>query len=178
MINLILKVFYLMIPVYFANMTPVFTRKINFLNYPVDFNKKFKGKPILGSHKTFRGFFFGILAGIIITYIQFLLQRYPAFASISLFDYSNWIVIGFLLGCGSLIGDSTKSFFKRRANIKPGKPFIPWDQLDYSIGSLLFISFIYLLPWEIIITTLVLNFLLHIVANHLGYYLKIRKVKW
>jgi len=178
MIQLILISIYLMLPAYLANMMPVFVKKINFLNYPVDFNKKFKNKPILGTHKTFRGLFFGIIAGIIIAYIQYLLRNYSFFANISLLNYEYWILIGFLLGFGALVGDMAKSFFKRRVNIKPGAKFIPWDQLDYSIGSLLFISIIFIPSWQIILTVLILNFLLHISANHIGYYLKIREVKW
>jgi len=178
MIQLILISIYLMLPAYLANMMPVFVKKINFLNYPVDFNKKFKNKPILGTHKTFRGLFFGIIVGIIIAYIQYLLRNYSFFANISLLNYEYWILIGFLLGFGALVGDMAKSFFKRRVNIKPGAKFIPWDQLDYSIGSLLFISIIFIPSWQIILTVLILNFLLHISANHIGYYLKIREVKW
>lgn len=178
MINLILSAIYFMLPAYFANMAPVFARKINFLDYPVDFNKKFKGKPILGSHKTWRGLFFGILAGIIVAYIQNLLYRFPIFQNISFIDYSNWLAVGFLLSFGALVGDSVKSFFKRRFNIKPGKPFIPWDQIDYSLGAVLFIYMFYHLSLIQIITVILTSFFGHIIINHLGYYLKIREVKW
>ena len=51
-------------------------------------------------------------------------------------DIFAWFFIGLLLGSGALIGDAVKSFFKRKEGIKPGNRFIPWDQLDYSIGSL------------------------------------------
>lgn len=169
---------YLMLPAYAANMAPVFVKKINFLNYPVDFNKTFKNKPILGSHKTFRGLFFGTLAAIIIVYVQFRLQNLFVFNAISLLDYSNWILIGFLLGFGALAGDIVKSFFKRRFDIKPGDKFIPWDQIDYTIGSLIFISIISVPSIDIIIAALIINFLLHISANHIAYYLKLSKVKW
>ena len=103
---MILEALYLMLPAYFANMAPVFFKKVNFLNYPVDFGKKIKGKRILGSHKTFRGFFFGIILAIIVAYVQSLIS-----AEVALVDYSNWALIGFLLGFGALLGDSVKSFF-------------------------------------------------------------------
>jgi CDP-2,3-bis-(O-geranylgeranyl)-sn-glycerol synthase len=167
-----------MLPAYFANMGPVLVKKINFLNYPVDFNKKFKGKPILGNHKTWRGLFFGILFGIVVAYLQKLLYTNPFFAGLSFMDYSNWLAVGFLLGFGALFGDMVKSFFKRRVNVKPGKPFIPWDQLDYSIGALLFVSIVFSLTWQIIITVIVANFILHVAANHISYYLKLTDVKW
>jgi len=175
---IILKAVYFMLPAYFANMMPIFSKRINFLNYPVDFNKKLFGKSILGSHKTYRGFFFGIIGAIVIAYVQFLLSRFTLFSNISLLDYSNWLVIGFLIGFGALFGDSVKSFFKRRVGVAPGKPFIPWDQIDYSVGSLLLISIIYIPSWDLVIAVIVINFILHITANHIGYYIGIRKVKW
>ena len=178
MIELILTILYLMLPVYLANIAPVLSMKINFLNYPLDFNKKFKGKPILGSHKTWRGLFFGIVFGIAIAYLQFVLQKYPFFSNISLLDYSNYLLIGFLFGFGALFGDAVKSFFKRRVNVKPGGKFIPWDQIDYTLGGLIFISIIYIPSLEFIITALILNFLIHVIANHLAYYFRITKVKW
>jgi len=178
MLMFLLKILYFMLPAYFANMAPVFVRKIKFLDYPIDFNKKFKGKPILGKHKTWRGLFFGIILGLIIAYIQFKLYNYSFFAELSFFDYSNWISLGFLLSFGALVGDSIKSFFKRRAGVKPGKPFIPWDQIDYAIGSIVFVSIVYPLTIAQIITILLVSFLGHILINHLGYYLKIREVKW
>ena len=174
----VLKCAYFMLPAYLANMTPVLVKKIPFLDYPIDFNKKLRGKPILGTHKTIRGIVFGVIAGIVIASIQFSLQAYPFFRNLSFIDYSNWLAIGFLLGFGALVGDSVKSFFKRRSNIKPGKSFFPWDQLDYSIGSLLFVSFIFLPSWQIALTIIILNLILHIAANHAAYYLRLSKVKW
>ena len=177
----ILQCLYFMLPAYFANMLPLLVRKVKFLNVPVDFNKTWKGKPILGSHKTWKGLFFGVIAGVVIAYFQKLLyayHAYPFFAELSFVDYSNWLALGFLLGAGALVGDMVKSFFKRRVNIKPGKPFIPWDQLDYSIGALLFVAVVFVPSWQIVVTVIVANFILHVVANHIGYYLKINDVKW
>ena len=91
MTNIILITFYFMLPVYMANLAPLLVRKINFLNTPIDFNKKLKGKRILGNHKTWRGLFFGIILAIITAYIQFRLNF-----NISILDYSNYLLIGFL----------------------------------------------------------------------------------
>src|SRR3989338_255015 len=123
----LLKCFYLMLPAYFANMAPVIFKKISFLSYPVDFSKKLGNRPIFGKNKTFRGFFFGILLAIIVSYIQFELYKTVSFRNISFFNYGNWILFGFLMGFGALAGDLAKSFFKRRAGIKPGDRFIPFD---------------------------------------------------
>jgi len=167
----VLQCMYLMLPAYFANMMPVLVKKINFLDKPIS-------KKYLGNHKTWRGIVFGTLAGMLVAYIQKMLYAYPFFAGLSFVDYSNWLIFGFLLGFGALFGDAVKSFFKRKAGVKPGGRFIPADQLDYSLGSILFVSFVFRLTWQMIVVVLVVNFILHIIANHLGYYLGLSKVKW
>jgi CDP-diglyceride synthetase len=85
--DLIVISFYLMLPIYFANMAPVIVKKINFLKYPIDLGIKFNKKPIFGKNKTFRGLFFGVIFAIIVAFIQFLLFQDPAFQRISLFDW-------------------------------------------------------------------------------------------
>lgn len=180
-IQFILTCFYVIIPAAIANMMPVFVRSINFLNTPIDFNKKwFDNKPIFGNHKTYRGFFFGILAAIIITYIQSLLYNYSFFRQISFFNYNetSFIIIGFLIGFGVLFGDLVKSFFKRRVNVKPGDKFFPWDQLDLVIGAIVFIYFIQPIPWSMIIFYLIVGPALHVFFNHVGYWIGIRETKW
>ena len=175
---LILKSLYLMLPAYFANMAPVLFRKLKFLNIPVDFNEKIEGKPVFGRNKTYRGFLFGVLFALVIAFIQFLLSRTDLFNQLSILDYSRWYIIGVLLGLGALTGDLAGSFIKRRLNIAPGKPFIPLDQLDYSIGALIFISFIQIIEIKVMFIIIVLSFLLHIIATRIGFYLRIRKEKF
>ena len=177
----LLTAFYVLIPAAIANMMPVFVRNINFLNIPVDFNKRWRdGKPIFGNHKTYRGFFFGILAAILVVYVQSLLYKYSFFAQISFFNYNetSFLIIGFLLGFGVLFGDLVKSFFKRRVGIKSGESFFPWDQLDLVIGALVFISFIQIPSLKMIIFYLITGPLFHILFNHLGFWLGIREAKW
>jgi CDP-2,3-bis-(O-geranylgeranyl)-sn-glycerol synthase len=159
-------------------MTPVFARRLRVLSYPLDFRKRFNRKPLLGKNKTFRGLIFGTLLAMLTAYIQYLLHAVPFFSRISLLDYQDWIVIGFLLGLGALAGDAVESFFKRQKDIKPGERFLPWDQLDFVIGALLLLSIVYVPPFSIILTALAASFLLHIGFVRLAYYLGIRNEKW
>jgi CDP-2,3-bis-(O-geranylgeranyl)-sn-glycerol synthase len=177
--DLILQSFWFLLPAGFANMAPVLFKNINFLNYPIDFDKSFHGRPIFGHNKTFRGFFFGILTAILIVYLQSLLNPYldPTF---SLVDYNqtNIFILGFLLGFGALLGDLVKSFFKRRANIEPGESWMPFDQIDWVLGALLVTS-IYIVPsLNIILISLILFSILHIVINYLGYTIGIKRNKF
>jgi len=177
--NLILQLFYFMLPAYFANMAPVIVKKIfNNLKIPIDFNKKIGNKEIFGKNKTFRGLIFGIIFAIIITFIQYLFYNNNIFVSFSIVDYSNWLLIGFLMGFGAIFGDLVESFVKRRLDYKPGKSFIPFDQLDFVIGALIFIYPLNVLSLNKIIVILILSFVLHIIVNHLAFYIGIRKEKW
>lgn len=174
----LLQCFYLMLPAYFANMAPVIVRNINLFSFPLDFNKKINNKPILGKNKTFRGLFFGVIFAIIASYIQFELNQLDFFRYISFINYKNWILFGTLIGLGSLTGDSVKSFFKRRLGRIPGTKFVPFDQIDFVIGALVFIIPVFNLTLNIFVTSLLLSFVLHIIVNHIAFYLKIREEKW
>lgn len=155
-------------------MSTAYSPGINFLNYPVDFRKKLFGERIFGKNKTFRGIFFGILTAIIITFIQYLLN----IRSLNILDYNKFLAIGLLLGGGALTGDLAKSFFKRRLKIKPGKPFIPFDQIDHVLGSLLFLSIIYPISLNLYFTALLITFPLHIIINYLAFKLKLKNTYW
>ena len=176
-LTFVFKCLYLLLPAYFANMMPVFVQKINFLNFPVDFNKKLNNQSVFGKNKTFRGFFFGIFIAVITACAQHFLYSLPFFEVISFFDYRNWFLFGFLMGFGALTGDLAKSFFKRRLGIKPGARFVPFDQLDFIAGALIFVIPVFEVTWNIFLTSLILSFLLHILFKHIGFYLKIND-KW
>lgn len=174
---LILQSFYLLLPAGFANMAPVFFAKINFLNIPVDFNKTINGKRVLGDHKTLRGLFFGTIIAIIIVFIQKSLMSIDFFKTISLIDYdnTNFVLLGFILGFGALLGDMLKSFFKRRIDIAPGKDWFIFDQLDWVLVSLLLLHIIYVPPFAIIAICIVLFLIIHILIKQIGYFLRLDK---
>lgn len=141
------------------------------LDYPIDFRKKFRGKRLLGDHKTFRGAIFGIIAGFIVYLIQgYLANNSPMFYQISVVDYSN-LFIGFLLGFGAVLGDVVKSFFKRQADIPPGESWFPFDQLDWLAGSLFLVYFIEGFSIGFLIGVMVFGLALHVIVKMLGYLL-------
>jgi len=174
---LIIESFYFMLPAYFANMAPVIFRKLKFLDIPIDFNKKLNNKPLLGKNKTYRGLVFGISLSIITAFVQYILMRNEFFRDISIIP-SDWILFGFCMGFGALLGDSIKSFFKRRASISSGKPWPFFDQIDYVLGSFLITEIFFDIPWDILIMSAVLSVFLTILINHIAYILKIRDEPW
>ncbi len=166
-------------------MIPPLAKKANvfdFLDKPIDFNKTFKNKPILGTHKTWRGAITGIIIGVLVAYTQKRLYQFSWIKGISFFDYEkiNILILGLLLSSGAVFGDLFFAFIKRRLDLKPGAKFIPFDQINYVIGAYVFFSLtsgfkIDNLVW---ITLLILTFFLHIIVNRFGYHLRLHKAKW
>lgn len=159
-------------------MAPVFIKQLDILDIPIDFNKKLNGKPIFGQHKTYRGFIGGVIFSIAAVFIQKLL--YPLLANYSLIDYSriNIFLLGFLLGFGALLGDLVKSFFKRRVNIPSGDAWVPFDQIDWIIGAIIFSSFIVPLTIKEILIIFAIFGLLHPIINLAGYLIGLKSNKF
>ncbi|MEK6949391.1 MAG: CDP-2,3-bis-(O-geranylgeranyl)-sn-glycerol synthase [Nanoarchaeota archaeon] len=179
MANIILQCVYFILPAYFANMAPVIVKDFfKKIAIPLDFGKTLGDKPIFGEHKTFRGLIFGVLFAIILTHMQYLLYQNNIFTDFAIVDYSNWLLIGFLLGLGAMIGDLIKSFLKRRLGYEPGKPFIPFDQTDFIIGALAFTYPITKLSFYKMLIIWTVSFVLHIIVNHIAFYTGIRREKW
>lgn len=171
-----------MLPGIAANTTPVLVKPyFKILAKAVDGGRVWRNKPILGSHKTWRGFIFGTLASIFITWIQTsLYEQYEFFENLSLIPYGskNFLLVGFVMGFGALFGDSVKSFFKRRLNIAPGAFFFPWDQLDAVFGALVLLPIVYVPSLKLIFALVVLALILHILTRRIGYWIGVNKEKW
>ncbi|PIN76256.1 CDP-diglyceride synthetase [Candidatus Woesearchaeota archaeon CG10_big_fil_rev_8_21_14_0_10_37_12] len=167
MIIQLLQFIYLMIPAYVANMTPVLARKIPWTT-PLDLGITFRGKRVFGSHKTWRGLLLGVLAGTIIGFL-FSQMYWP----ISV----NAVYWSLLASFGALFGDLVKSFFKRQLNVKPGKSWKPFDQLDFAIGAVIFGSTLYFPGWTVAIFFVIISAAFHPVVNYSAYLLKIQKEK-
>lgn len=166
-------------------MTPSLTASLNVFNSfgkAIDNNKQFKGKPLLGNHKTWRGFVLGPMAGILILFIQkWLFNNYTLAKEISLLNYQEiGLSFGLLMIFGAVFGDLFFAFIKRRLDLKPGAKFMPFDQTNYVLGAWFFLSLfskvqINVSVW---ITLLILTFIIHITATQIGFKIGLSKNKW
>jgi CDP-2,3-bis-(O-geranylgeranyl)-sn-glycerol synthase len=77
-----------------------------------------------------------------------------------------------------MAGDSAKSFLKRRRGIPPGESWVPFDQLDFVIGSLILTWRQARLSWVDGVLILAFSAGGHVLVNHLGYWLGIRDTRW
>ena len=161
-------VLYALIPAYVANMAPVLLRKLPW-TAPLDFGLSLNGERILGQNKTWRGLIGGTIIGtaaaIIISNIYWPFSFSP-------------IAWGLLASSGALIGDSVKSFFKRRIKIKSGKSWVPFDQIDFTVGALAFGSFVWFPGWLDSALAIMISALAHIIVNHIAFYTGVREEKW
>ena len=92
-------------PAYAANAIPVILGG----GQSLDFGRTFKdGQPILGSHKTIRGFLAGLIVGTLVGIGEgFVLGK-------------GGLILGFALSLGALTGDLLGAFVKRRLKLPPG----------------------------------------------------------
>lgn len=166
--NTFLLILLYVAPLYIANSSPLLVHG----RIPLDFNKKILGEPIFGKGKTILGTIAGITAGTgagTIIYLLFpLVQTY----------LSNYILLAFLLSTGAILGDITKSFFKRRFHIKSGEKWELADQLDFVLGGIILSTFVRIPETWLVILLLVATFFIHKSFNYVAFKLKLKNVPW
>lgn len=161
---------YFIFPAYCANAIPVIFGG----GLPIDGGRTFlDGKPILGAHKTFRGFFAGLLIGTLVGVLQSVIGN---FFSTPLFQYP--LLLGFTISLGALLGDLLDSFLKRRLNLSPGAPFPVVDQLDFVVGALLFSLFVSPPSLTTALLVIIVTPPIHLLTNFVAYILGIKKTPW
>ncbi len=170
-----LKLLLFILPAYFANSSPVVFGG----GAPLDLNARFSdGRRVLGNGKTIRGFVTGILAGGIIGGVLGLIL--PGTSLSFLPDFKSYLLLGFVLGFGTMLGDSIGSFVKRRLDIKPGHPSFLLDQLTFLVVALLLaypmVPSVYSVP--ALVFLFVVTYFLHIGFNVLANRLGLKRVPW
>ncbi|HEX5456095.1 MAG TPA: CDP-archaeol synthase [Candidatus Saccharimonadales bacterium] len=171
--NLIFALWFFL-PAGIANVTPVIVAKVpvlSELNAPVDFGFKFRGRELLGTHKTIRGLVLGTLVGTLVFFDQTEIG-----ARAGGLDYTQLSIwLGALMSFGALFGDIVKSFFKRQLNVASGKSWFPFDQLDYIVGGLAFSAIIIRLEFGQYLSIFIVWFALHLISSYVGYLVKLKK---
>jgi len=162
-LNDLLSALYFLIPAYVANSTPIILGG----GKAIDLGGMFiDGERIFGPNKTIRGFatglVFGSLVGIVeeLALSQGMMQRCV------------------LISLGSLSGDLTGAFIKRRMKLAPGFPLPLLDQLDFILGALLFSFSIYGFNSNATFIMLLITPPLHLATNTVAYALKLKNTAW
>ncbi|MEA2090066.1 MAG: CDP-2,3-bis-(O-geranylgeranyl)-sn-glycerol synthase [Thermoproteota archaeon] len=151
-------------PAYCANATPVLLGG----GRPIDLGRKFwDEKPVFGGHKTFRGFFAGLVVGSLVGYTE----------SVVFPEVNPWL--GFILSLGALTGDLTGSFLKRRLGYSSGASLFIVDQLSFLFGALLFSFLIFSRPHSFqALIAIVITPPIHMLTNYTAHALGVKKQLW
>jgi CDP-2,3-bis-(O-geranylgeranyl)-sn-glycerol synthase len=83
-----------------------------------------------------------------------------------------------MLCLGTMFGDVTGSFIKRRIGIKPGDPALLLDQLGFLIFAFVFAGTVTPIDTGIMILLVVLTPIFHFLTNFFGYTLKLKEHPW
>ncbi len=173
----LINFFILLLPAYVSGPFALLIARISFIkkiNKPIDMNRELGDKKrIFGRSKTVIGFVSGIFGAILLSIILFVF-----FGSQNFSSFNGSIKIGFFLGFGAMMGDLIKSFFKRRLGIESGENWLPFDQIDFLIGAILFLSIFEVVPLTFILIIFPLTILLHWFTNILAFFFRVKKVPW
>jgi CDP-2,3-bis-(O-geranylgeranyl)-sn-glycerol synthase len=150
-----------------GNMAPPLLRFWPCWNPPID-------ERLLGSHKTVGGFIAGVAAAVMATGLQAHLMP----ASLALVDYRRWVPVGLALGLGAMTGDCVKSAIKRWRRKPPGSSWMPFDQLDFIVGALVFVAPVVRPRWPEVIGVLAFTFVADVAVNRLAFRLGIKATPW
>jgi CDP-2,3-bis-(O-geranylgeranyl)-sn-glycerol synthase len=180
------------LPAWIANSTPVIFGG----GKPIDGGKVLRdGRRILGDGKTIRGFLAGVFFGTLTGLIQAIAAPHVRSMMVDYVDVTSEmdiilnmsstfsgilvsVTVAALISIGTLFGDMSGSFIKRRFSVESGgaSPFL--DQLGFIIMALLFAAPLLqpspIYPMILIIMTLGVHWL----SNALGYLLGFKKNPW
>lgn len=140
---------------------------------PIDGGRTFRGKPLLGKNKTWRGFVV-MPVSVGLFFALFSSQR-PWFGD--RFASGLWplsTVTYFFLGCWAglafMLGELPNSFCKRQFGVAPGASakgvatsFIVFilDRVDSLLATLVALSLVVHLPWKVWVSVILVGILVH-----------------
>jgi len=163
-LNDFLVAIYIAIPTYVANSTPVLLGG----GTPIDRGRDFiDRRPIFGSHKTVKGFAYGLLLGSIAAVVEAIL-----------FANNTLVLAGIVASLGALLGDLLGAFLKRRLDVAPGSPLPVVDQLDFILGALLLTSPLLQVTLGAVMILLIATVPIHLLSNAIAYMLGLKTRHW
>lgn len=134
---------------------------------PIDLGKKLPdGGPVLGDHKTIRGFLSGLIVGGIVGLIESILSKTPLFG------------MAILASIGALLGDLAGAFIKRRLRIEPGKSLPGVDQLDFVLGATITVSLISVPTLGTLVILFCVTPPIHMFTNFCAYKFGLKSTYW
>lgn len=193
LLDLFIKTLYLGSPVIFAATLHGIVMKFELLHRlkkPMDMGVSFRGKPLFGPNKTWRGIIVSTFGTVVFSYfIRWLYLNSEVFKSMSIVDFYqvNPLYIGLALGIGMILGELPNSFLKRQIGISPGKQgpcflgiiFRIFDQVDLLLGIWVLLIFVpgfsVVKNWDVLLFSILFALVIHFMMAQIGYYMGMRK---
>jgi CDP-2,3-bis-(O-geranylgeranyl)-sn-glycerol synthase len=180
-LNVIGDVIWFFLPALVANMAPVLVSKTHWLEQlhrPLDGGRTWRGRRLLGDHKTVRGLLVGVVFGFLVGLLQHVAARLQIAPLSPFFDYYPVLwpaLLGAWLGLAALAGDAVKSLVKRQLNIAPGKAWRPWDQIDFILAALVFTCWFISYTLLHIVVAIIISGIISYGTSALGVALRLKK---
>jgi dolichol kinase len=177
---LVAQALYLTAPVVIAGVVHGFVirkRLLPGLVRPLDGGRTFRGRPVFGRNKTWRGLVVMSLVSTLIVLTQRLLSFHDAFRSVSVVDYraASTFALGLALGLGYSLAELPNSFLKRRLGIEPGRRARRRGALQYvvdqgdSAAGVVLALLLFVSDPSILVCVFVCGLALHAFADSLFY---------
>jgi len=136
---------------------------------PLDGGRQWRGRPVLGPNKTWRGLL--VMSGV--STIGALAQ-----SALGEYDLSSALAIGLALGLGYSVAELPNSFVKRRLGIGAGETrgrmqYLA-DQADSVIGATVAVSF-FVHARALLVSVVAAGLVLHIVIDELLYVFEVKQ---
>lgn len=145
-----------------ANGAALLSRKLPLPEWPIDFGLEWKGRRLLGNHKTWRGLVVAVVVASLVGLIQ------------------GRLMMGLLLGIGGMMGDLIGAVMKRRSGLEPGEKHFWYDRVLDAVVALNLvwgIGYLDITFWQCIWLVAV-SAKINDVANVVWYRLRIKESPW
>lgn len=160
------QLLYLLLPVFAANMAAPFARCWPAAARPIS-------ERWLGSHKTWLGYGLAVAAATLVAGAQSRIGWRG-----DLVAYGDWPLLGVACGLAAMLGDSAKSFVKRRLGIAPGARWLPADQIDFALAGLMALKFWVDLTWRDGLAVLCVTFVGALGVNRIAHAIGLKSTPW
>ncbi|MBI5448798.1 CDP-archaeol synthase [Candidatus Gottesmanbacteria bacterium] len=146
---------------------------------PIDFGMTIYGVRVVGDHKNIGSFLFGVIFGSLFGMLKTLVFDRSMEPYLLLHESAvSLILLYVFMSVAALCGDIIKSIIKRLCHVSPHAPFIPFDEIDHSLTSMLVAKLFFPIPWSAVVLIVCVFLFFHLVANVIGYRLKIKDVPY
>ncbi len=166
-IQFVLRTIWMIFPAYMANGMPLLLGGVP--RHAIDNGHHLPdGERIFGDGKSIEGLAVGISFGLLTGSVEGVIT-----------GDLRYLLAGFSLGVGAMLGDLVGSFIKRRLKMRWGKPLPLMDQLSFLAGALLLYGLVIRWPTLVELTVLVIaTLVLHVSTNLFAFIFGLKHVPW